>query len=186
MDLTERKLESSLAYRGHFFNVMKDTVRLPDGATSQREYVTHPGAVAVFAVLPDGRLVFERQYRYPVGRALLEIPAGKIDPDESPLATARRELKEETGYTASDWWQLPVAYPCIGYSNERIVYFVAEGLSLGARELDQGEFLDVLPLALEEVRRLAASGELCDSKTLTGLYWFEQFLDGTLARERAV
>lgn len=82
MDLTERKLESSLAYQGHFFNVMKDTVRLPDGATSQREYVTHPGAVAVFAVLPDGRLVFERQYRYPVGRALLEIPAGKIDPED--------------------------------------------------------------------------------------------------------
>lgn len=186
MDLTERRLLSDSVYQGKFFEVRKDTVSLPDGNTATREYITHPGAVAILAVQDDGQLVLERQFRYPVGQAFLEIPAGKIDPHESPLATAKRELQEETGFVARDWWQLPTAHPCIGYSSERIVYFVAEGLSPGERQLDAGEFLDVLTLDLDAIRRLAATGELSDSKTLTGLYWYELFLAGALQRERAV
>ena len=186
MDLTENRIDGDVVYQGGFFEVTRDQVRLPGGRTSQREFIRHPGAVAVFAALPDGRLVFERQFRYPAGREFLEIPAGKIDPHESPLATARRELLEETGYAAAHWWQLPTGYPCIGYSDERIVYFVAEGLVSGERRLDEGEFLEVLTLSLDEVRRLAACGELCDGKTLAGLYWYEQFLAGRIERIAAV
>ena len=102
------------------------------------------------------------------------------------MDAARRELLEETGYTATHWWQLPTGYPCIGYSDERIVYFVAEGLEPGERRLDEGEFLEVLTLSLHEVRRLAACGELCDGKTLAGLYWYEQFLAGRIERIAAV
>ncbi|WP_241499284.1 NUDIX domain-containing protein [Chromobacterium sphagni] len=119
MDLLEKKLTSELVYQGSFLNVHKDQVALPDGKEAQREYIVHPGAVAILALTPQRELVLERQYRYPAGREFIEIPAGKIDSGEPPEATARRELLEETGYRAANWTYLGTAHPCIGYSNEK-------------------------------------------------------------------
>nr|WP_233160484.1 NUDIX hydrolase [Aquitalea sp. ASV11] len=153
---------------------------LPDGAEASREYILHPGAVAILALTADRQLVLERQYRYPAGREFVEIPAGKIDPDEAPALTARRELLEETGYRAGRWLHLGTAYPCIGYSNEQISYYLAEDLELGERELDEGEFLEVFTLPLEQVMQMALSGEICDSKSIVGLHWLAAHLDGRL------
>lgn len=186
MTLTEHTLDSTLAYQGQFLAIRHDTVRLPDGRTATREYLNHPGAVAIFALTADQSLLMVRQYRYPVRQTFLEIPAGKIDPNESPLATAKRELAEETGYTARRWTALPVAHACIGYSDERIAYFVAEDLVAGEAHLDEGEFLQVLTLPLTDVQRQAAQGTLTDSKTLVGLYWLHAWQTGVLVLEPTV
>ncbi|RMD02003.1 NUDIX hydrolase [Aquitalea palustris] len=180
MDLVEKKLQSELVYEGGFLKVHKDKVLLPDESHASREYILHPGAVAILALTPDRQLVLERQYRYPAGRVFLEIPAGKIDPNEAPEQTARRELLEETGYQAASWRYLGTAYPCIGYSNEQISYYLAEGLQAGERQLDEGEFLEVLTLPLEQVMQMALSGEICDSKSIVGLHWLAAYLDGRL------
>ncbi|BBF84367.1 ADP-ribose pyrophosphatase [Aquitalea magnusonii] len=180
MDLVEKKLQSALVYEGGFLQVHKDKVLLPDGSESSREYILHPGAVAILALTADRQLVLERQYRYPAGRVFVEIPAGKIDPDEAPALTARRELLEETGYRAGRWLHLGTAYPCIGYSNEQISYYLAEDLELGERELDEGEFLEVFTLPLQQVMQMALSGEICDSKSIVGLHWLAAHLDGRL------
>ena len=180
MDLVEKQLQTALVYEGGFLHVHKDKVLLPDGAEASREYILHPGAVAILALTADRQLVLERQYRYPAGREFVEIPAGKIDPDEAPALTARRELLEETGYRAGRWLHLGTAYPCIGYSNEQISYYLAEDLELGERELDEGEFLEVFTLPLEQVMHMALSGEICDSKSIVGLHWLAAHLDGRL------
>jgi len=113
--LIESEITSESVFKGCLLNVRKDSVRLPDGKESVREYIVHPGAVVILAFLPNGNLLFERQFRYPLRRVFLELPAGKIDPGEAILDTARRELREETGYEASDWEYLGVMHPCIGY-----------------------------------------------------------------------
>ncbi len=176
MQLDEQRLGGAEVFRGRFLRVNRDEVSLPDGTHASREYVRHPGAVAVIALTGDGQLVLERQYRYPLSRTFIEIPAGKIDPDEAHEATARRELMEETGYSAARWVLLGTAYPCIGYSDEAIHYYLAEGLVAGERALDDGEFLEVFTLPLATVRQMAARGEICDSKTLVGLYWLDAHL----------
>jgi ADP-ribose pyrophosphatase len=180
MDLTEKQLDSSVAYQGDFLKVWRDRVALPDGKEAQREYIRHPGAVAILALTDEGKLVLEHQYRYPAGRAFIEIPAGKIDPDEARDHCARRELLEETGLRASQWTYLGTAYPCIGYSDEQISYYLAQGLSRHDRQLDEGEFLEVLELPLDQVHAMSLTGEICDSKTLTGLYWLSAHLQGRL------
>ena len=114
-DLSEQRLSGSLVFDGKLLKVRSDTVRLPDGGTAEREWIDHPGAVAVIALTDSGELVMERQHRYALGRDMIEIPAGKIDPGEDPLATARRELKEETGYTAREWRHLATVHHPIGY-----------------------------------------------------------------------
>lgn len=180
MDLTEQMLDSELVYQGGFLKVQRDRVRLPDGSESFREFIRHPGAAAILALTDDNRLVLERQYRYPAGRVFLEIPAGKLDPGEPPAETASRELLEETGYRAAAWTYLGCAHPCIGYADERIHYYLARGLTAGARQLDQGEFLDVVTLPLAEAMTRSLHGEICDSKTLVGLYWLSAHLEGRL------
>ena len=185
MALTEYTLSSQQVLQGGFLKVYRDTVRLPDGKEAPREYIDHPGAVAVLALTDAGELVLVRQYRYPARQTFLEIPAGKTDPGESGLATAQRELLEETGYTARHWYTLPVAWPCIGYSNEKIAYFVAEGLQAGASQPDEGEFVELVHLPLAEVMALARRGELPDSKTLAGLFWLDAWQSGSLPRDPA-
>jgi ADP-ribose pyrophosphatase len=176
--LQERGLDSTQVYRGHFLDVRRDRVRLPDGAEAAREYIIHPGAVMIVPLLDDGRLLLERQYRYPMGRVMLEFPAGKLDDQEHPLACAQRELAEETGFTAAEWAHAGVLHNAIAYSNERIEIFFARGLRAGERRLDDGEFLELAMHRAEELDAMAASGALTDAKTLIGLLWLARWQSG--------
>lgn len=176
MDLKETCLESTVVYEGDFIQVRKDRMRLPDGAVSSREYINHPGAVAVLAILDNGNLVMERQFRYAPQREFIELPAGKIDHGEDILLTAQRELLEETGYVASEWIHLTTAWPCIGYADERMEYFLARGLSHQGSNLDDGEFLEVFELSLQEAIEWIRVGKINESKTIVGLFWLEKYL----------
>jgi len=157
-------------FDGALLHVRRDRVRLPDGAEATREYVVHPGAVLMVPILADGRLVLERQFRYPVGRVMLEFPAGKIDPCETPLATAQRELREETGYTAGTWEHLGTVHPEIGYSTEVIEMYVATNLAHVGAQLDDGEFLDVVLMPEDELLAAFDAGLVTDGKTIAALF----------------
>ena len=176
--LREHTIRSTQVYRGHFLEVRCDDVRLPDGSAAQREYIVHPGAVMVVPLLDDGRLVVERQWRYPLVRTMLEFPAGKLEPGEPPLQCAVRELAEETGYRASEWARAGILHNAIAYSNEGIEVWFARGLSAGPRQLDIGEFLDVESLGADELDDLARRGDLTDAKTLIGLMWLQNWRAG--------
>ncbi len=177
MDLTETEIDSEVVYAGGFIRVHKDHVRLPDATVSVREYIKHPSAVAILALLDDGRLIMERQFRYPPRQEFIELPAGKIDQGETALQTAQRELLEETGYVAKEWTHLTTAWPCIGYADERMEYFLARGLTQQERKLDDGEFLEVFELSLSEAMEWIRQGKISDSKTLVGLFWLEKTLN---------
>ena len=176
MDLKETRLDSSVVYDGGFIRVLKDNVRLPDGSTSTREHIQHPGAVAVLAILDNGNLIMERQFRYPPQREFIELPAGKIDHGEDILVTAQRELLEETGYVATEWTHLSTVWPCIGYSDERMEYFLARGLTHQGSKLDEGEFLEVFELSLTDAMEWIRQGKINDSKSVLGLFWLEKAL----------
>lgn len=176
--LREETLVSDQVYSGHFLDVRRDQVRLPDGATAQREYIVHPGAVMVVPLLDDGRLVIERQWRYPLARVMTEFPAGKIDAGEPPWQCGMRELAEETGYRAAEWARAGILHNAIAYSNEGIEVWFARGLTLGERRLDAGEFLDVGSATLDELNEQARRGELTDAKTLVGLLWLQHWRAG--------
>ncbi len=176
--LTETRVASQELLRGHFLHAMRDTVRLPDGKEAFREYVIHPGAVMVVAELPDGRLVLERQFRYPVKAVMVEFPAGKLDPGEDALACAQRELLEETGYTARQWARAGVLHPVISYSTEFIDIWFARELTAGERQLDAGEFLDVFSASADELLTWCRDGRITDAKTLTGVLWLQNLRSG--------
>lgn len=177
-DLTEHALSREQVFPGKLLDVRRDRVRLPDGHEGVREYVIHPGAVVIIPITADGRLLFERQFRYPVGLTILELPAGKIDRGEPIEACARRELLEETGYVAATWRHLGVMHPCVGYSNERIEIFLATGLSIeSAPSLDHGEHLEVLTMSLDEALDGVRHGTITDAKTITALFWAEKVLN---------
>jgi len=176
--LREETLRSERAYRGKFLHVRRDDVRLPDGTSAEREYIVHPGAVMIVPLLPDGRLVVERQWRHPLGRVMLEFPAGKLDVGEAPLTCGIRELVEETGYRAAEWARAGILHNAIAYSNEGIEVWFARGLTAGERRLDAGEFLDVAEMSLEQLDDAARRGELTDAKTLIGLLWLQNWRAG--------
>ncbi|MEY3461734.1 MAG: hypothetical protein RLZZ03_1387 [Pseudomonadota bacterium] len=176
--LIETRVASQELLRGNFLHAMRDTVRLPDGKEASREYVIHPGAVMVVAELPDGRLVLERQFRYPVQAVMVEFPAGKLDPGEDSLACARRELLEETGYTARQWARAGVLHPVISYSTEFIDIWFARDLTAGERQLDAGEFLDVFSASADELLQWCRDGRVTDAKTLTGMLWLQNLRAG--------
>jgi len=176
MELTETQIETELVYDGGFIQVHKDRVRLPDGNISTREYIKHPGAVAILALLDNGNLVMERQFRYAPRQEFIELPAGKIDHGEDTLLTAQRELLEETGYVAREWTHLSSAWAGIGFSDEKMEYYLARGLSHQGRQLDEGEFLEVFELLPTEAIEWVRLGKITDSKTIVGLFWLEKTL----------
>lgn len=179
--LREEKISSEELMRGHFLHAFRDIVKLPDGRQAPREYVRHPGAVMVIALLDDGRVVLERQFRYPVDAVMVEFPAGKIDPGEDTLACAKRELFEETGYTAAQWVRAGVLHPVISYSTEFIDIWFARGLTAGERKLDAGEFLDVFAATPADLLQWCRDGRVTDAKTLTGALWLQNVLSGAWA-----
>lgn len=176
--LVEEALGSRVLAKGHFLEVRIDDVRLPTGEHATREYIKHPGAVAVVALLDDGSLLMERQYRHPVRRVMLEVPAGKIDPGESLLGCAQRELLEETGYRAREWARAGSLHVAVGCSDEVIHLFFARGLQRGAQQLDHGEFIELTQCSEPELDALAARGEITDSKTLFALQWLQRWRSG--------
>ena len=174
--LEETRRSGDVVYDGALLHVHRDTVTLPDGGTAIREYIAHPGAVLIVPVLSDGVLVVERQHRYPLNRVLVEFPAGKLDPGESPLATAERELREEAGYAAARWTRLGVIHPVVSYSTEAIELYVAEGLTHVGRALDDGEFLDIVTMPLADLLAALDRGEITDAKTIAALFMYERRL----------
>jgi ADP-ribose pyrophosphatase len=174
--LIETTVSSEPVYKGRLLHVRRDSVRLPDGTLATREYIVHPGAVLVVPVLPDGRLVVERQYRYPLQRVFIEFPAGKLDPGETSLATGIRELREEAGYTARDWTRLGVIHPLLSYSTEFIEMYLAEGLEHVGAKLDDGEFLEVGTMSVAEMLAAVDRGEVTDAKTVTALLLYTRRL----------
>ena len=177
-DLTEHETASETVYQGKLLQVKCDSVRLPDGKAATREYIEHNGAVMIIPVLDTGELVMERQYRYVMRRHCIEFPAGKIDPGEEPLATARRELLEETGYIAREWIYLTTIHPTVAYSTERILVYLARGLEQRGSRLDEGEFLEVLELTPAALLELVRAGEISDVKTVMGALWLEKLQRG--------
>lgn len=175
-DFTERKITSRTAFSGRLLKVNEDEVALPDGGTALREYVVHPGAALILPLFDDGSVLLERQYRYPIGQHFYELPAGKLEPDEPPMATAQRELLEETGYVAAEWRELGLLHPCIGYSDERIDFFLARRLEFKGAQLDAGEFLETLRVPLPESVDWIRLGRITDTKTILGLFWAEKLL----------
>ena len=181
--LREERIAGDDIYSGIFLKMKRDTVSLPDGQQAVREYLTHPGAVAIVALLDDGRVLLERQYRYPIAKACIEIPAGKIDPYENPLLCAQRELAEETGYTATKWSYIRRIHPVISYSTEFIDIYLAEDLVPGTSHLDEEEFLDVFAAPLEQLIAWVEEGEITDVKTTISAYWLDRYRRGLVIPE---
>jgi ADP-ribose pyrophosphatase len=177
--LRETRIDGELAYDGHFLKVTRDRIKLPDGSETVRELIRHPGAVVILPLLPDGRVLLERQFRYPNDRVFIEFPAGKIDPGEEALATAKRELEEETGYTAKEWNFVCTIHNAIAYSDEHLDIFLARDLTAGEAKLDEGEFLELFTATVPELLEMVRKGEITDVKTIIGSFWLEKFAAGT-------
>jgi ADP-ribose pyrophosphatase len=179
MDLKETRIDGEEAYGGSFLKVTRDRVRLPNGAETHREFIRHPGAVVILPLFDDGTVLLERQFRYPMDQVFIEYPAGKIDEGEDHLACAKRELQEETGYTASDWTFLCTIHNAIAYSDEHLELYLARGLTAGPAQLDDGEFLETFRAGVPELLEMVRTGRITDVKTVIGTFWLEKILAGT-------
>lgn len=177
--LKETQLVSEQMFRGSFLDVRRDTVRLPNGHSASREYIVHPGACVLIPLLDNGDVVLEKQFRYPVGREMIELPAGKLDLNEDPLMCALRELREETGYSAGEWAYAGCMHLAIAYSTEVIHIYFVRGLVLGERALDEEEFLDVFTAPAEQLIAWCADGTVTDAKSVTCALHLQQFLSGS-------
>lgn len=176
LDLEEHCIDSEVIASGGMLTVKRDQVRLPNGQQSQREYVLHPGAVVVVPILPNGHIILERQFRYPLRQVFIELPAGKIDHGEDVLTTGQRELLEETGFEADEWVKLGLQHPCIGYSNEVIHMYLATGLHAGPHQRDEDEAMEVFELNLAQCMQMILDGQITDGKTIVALMFAEKYL----------
>lgn len=176
--LTETLVSSELLFQGKFLHAKRDTVVLPDGTQASREYVVHPGAVVIVPLLDNGQVVLERQFRYPIGRVMIEFPAGKLDPNEDPLQCTLRELQEETGYTCTEWAYAGQMHLAIAYSTELIHIYFVRGLHAGERQLDAGEFLDVFTAPAHQLLDWCTDGAVTDAKTMACAAHLHKYLNG--------
>lgn len=172
----EQCIHSEVLAEGGMLTVKHDKVKLSNGQESYREYVIHPGAVVVVPILPNGHVLLERQFRYPLHQVFVELPAGKIDPGEDVLVTGQRELLEETGYSAQEWVKLGIQHPCIGYSNEVIHIYMATDMVAGQHERDVDEMLEVFDIPFAECLEMVEAGKITDSKTIAALFLAEKYL----------
>lgn len=176
-ELMEKKIGSEKIFDGNLLHVRRDTVCLPNGKTATREWIQHPGASSVIPVFPDQQILLVRQYRYPIGQVTLEVPAGKLDsPEEDPLTCAKRELSEETGYEADRLKKLSVLATTVGFSNELIHMYVAEGLKPGGQHPDEDEFIHVVRMPLQQAVELVWDGRIFDAKTVTSILMLDSQL----------
>lgn len=172
--LRETPVSSELVYDGSFLRLRRDRVMLPDGSETYREYFRHPGAVVILPLFENGEVLLERQFRYPNAQVFIEFPAGKLEPGEDPLLCAQRELREETGYSATDWQFLCTIHNAIAYSDEHLDLYLAQGLTAGERQLDAGEFLEVFTLPLDELMAWIRMGKVTDVKTMIAAFWLDK------------
>lgn len=176
--LKETCIATEQVYDGHFLKVQRDLVSLPDGSTTHREYIKHPGAVVILPLFEDGTVLLERQFRYPLNRVFIEFPAGKIDPGEDPLLCAQRELLEETGYRAASWEFVCTIHNAIAYADEHLEIYLARNLTAGQASLDEGEFLETYRAPLSELMDAVRAGQVTDVKTIIGAFWLEKIVSG--------
>ncbi|CAJ0777896.1 Methanol dehydrogenase activator [Ralstonia condita] len=179
--LRETPVASALMHQGKFLTLKQDIVRLPNGRNASREYLIHPGAVMMIPLFNDGTVLMERQFRYPIGQVMIEFPAGKLDPEEGALACGKRELREETGYTAERWDYLTRIHPVISYSTEFIDIYLARDLQQGEAALDEGEFLETFITSAGQLIDWVRAGKISDVKTIIGVFWLEKILSGEWA-----
>ena len=177
-DFSEITLGSEPVFDGVLLHVRRDKVRLPNGNEATREYIRHPGAAMIIARPDPDTIILERQFRYPLARHFIELPAGKIDPGEEALATAQRELREECGYTADTWRHLTTLHPCIAYADEHIELYLADGLTQVGDALDEDEFLEVMTVPLTQALDWVRDGTITEAKAVTGLLWAEKIRKG--------
>ena len=178
VNLTETRIDGGMVYDGHFLKVQRDTIELPAGTRTAREYILQPGAVVILPLLDDGKVLLERQFRYPLHDVFIEFPAGKIDPGEDPLDCAKRELVEETGYTATDWQFVSTIHNAIAYSDEHLDLYLARGLKQGEQKLDDGEFLELFTATIDELLQWVREGKVTDVKTIIGAFWLDKLRAG--------
>ena len=177
-NLTETFIDGELVYDGHFLKVQSDTIALPNGKHTKREYILHPGAVVILPLLDDGTVLMERQFRYPLRQVFIEFPAGKIDKGEDPLLAAKRELEEETGYTGGQWQFVTTIHNAIAYSDEHLDLYLARGLKAGPQKLDDGEFLETFTATIDELLQWVREGKITDVKTIIGIFWLDKLRAG--------
>ena len=173
-DLKEFKLSSEIIYRGRFLDVRKDCVRLPNGKITTREWLQHPGAACMVPILPDGQLALIRQYRYPVLQEMIELPAGKLDPGESPEECAKRELEEEIGYKAGKLTYLTHIHPAIGFASEKMWLYLAEELEKTGENTDHDEFVELMPTTVSDSVNMVWDQRITDVKTIIGILWLDK------------
>ncbi len=171
-ELIEEKISEENIFDGVLLHLQRDTVKLPSGKETAREWVRHPGAASVLPILPNGNIILVKQYRYPIGKVTLEVPAGKLDKNEDPLNCAMRELEEETGYVADKIKKMTTIATTVGFSNEVIHLYVADNLSAGKFNPDEDEFINVVKMPFAEALKKVESGEIIDAKSIISILWY--------------
>ena len=174
--LKESQLSTEQIYKGTLLDVRRDEVSLPNGKTSAREWIKHPGAACIIPVLPDGKIALIKQYRYPVQAEMIELPAGKLDPGEDPENCARRELEEEIGYIVGKLTFVCNIHPAIGFASEKMWIYLAEDLVKTTKNTDHDEFLEIMSTDLTEAVKMVWAGKITDVKTIIGILWGERLL----------